>query len=168
MGNMPKHNLVEEVQSSIDGRLQIGDVLGLARQLTTASGLAFGFMLYIAVNYVKLSENYETGEMVGFILVSIALVSTATAIIILLLLPLLYAELSFPIGKKQTSQFYVWSRRFILCAIALLSVGIYSSVFFALSILLPDWAASVIAAIMFVIPLVVFELRRIGDPTEVA
>lgn len=168
MDDTPKHNLVEEVQSSIDARLHIGDLLGLARQLTTASGLAFGFMLYITVNYVSLSANYETEKMVGLTLVSIALISTATAIIVLLLLPLLYAELSFPVGKKQTLQFYVWGRKFILCAIALLAVGIYSSVFFALSILVPDWAASVIAAIMFVVPLIVFGLRRIGDSAEVA
>jgi len=168
MGDTPKHSLVEEVQSSIDARLHIGDLLGLARQLTTASGLAFGFMLYITVNYVSLSANYEHEKMVGEILVSIALISTATSIIVLLLLPLLYAELSFPVGEKQTLQFYVWGRKFILCAIALLSVGIYSSVFFALSILLPDWAASVIAAIIFVLPLIVFRLRRIGDLTEVA
>jgi len=168
MGSTPEHNLVEEVQSSIDARLQIGDVLGLARQLTTASGLAFAFILYITVNYVSLSVNYEEQKMVGSILVSIALVSTATALFILVLIPLLYARLSFPIGKKQTLQFYVWSRKFILCGIALLSVGIYSAVFFALSVLLPDLAAAVIATIIFVLPLIVFGLRRIGDPTELA
>ena len=136
MGDIPKHNLVEEVQPSIDARLHIADVLGLARQLTTASGLAFGFMLYITVNYLSLSANYQTPRTIGIPLVSIALVSTATAIIILLLLPLLYTQLSFPIGQKQTWQFYVWSRKFILWGIALLCVGIYSSVFFALSVLL--------------------------------
>jgi len=107
MGNTPKHNLVEDLQSTIDARsIQIGDVLGQARQLTTVSGLAFGFLLTIAANY-------EMQKMVGNILVSIALVSTATAIFISLL-PMPYIQLHSPIGKKQTLQFYVWSRKFIL------------------------------------------------------
>ena len=49
MGNKSEHSLVEELQSTIDAHgIQISDVLAQARQFTTVSGLAFGFLLTIA------------------------------------------------------------------------------------------------------------------------
>jgi ABC-type uncharacterized transport system permease subunit len=160
MGNTPEHSLVEDLQSTIDARgMQIGDVLGQARQLTTVSGLAFGFLLSIAANY-------EIRLTIGNVLVSIALVSTATAIFISLL-PLLYIQLSSPMDKKQTLQFYVWSRKFILWGVVPLAVGVYCAVLFALSRLFFR-ESSIIAAMILVLPLILYGLRRIGDPPELA
>jgi hypothetical protein len=156
MDNTQEHNLVEDLQSTIDALgIPIGDTLGQARQLTTVAGLAFGFLLSIAATPL-----YTLGR----VLISIALISTATAILISLL-PLLYIQLNFPLDKKQKLQFYVWSHKFLLCGIVPLSLGIYCAVFFALFVLI-SWFAPIVATSIFVIPFIVYGLRKIGDPTE--
>jgi len=101
MDNAPERSLAEELQSTIDAHgIQISDVLGQARQLTTVSGLAFGFLLSIASSHV-----FE--RILGRTLVSFALMSTACAILVFLL-PLLYTQLRFPMDRNQVLQFYVW------------------------------------------------------------
>jgi len=164
MGNTPEHNLVEEVQSSVDAHgLQISEVLAQARQFTTVSGLAFGFLLNIAASFGNVFP-----RVIGRSLICLALISTASAIFIFAL-PAIYIQISFPIDKKQTLHFYVWSHKFILCGIALLCLGMYSAVWFALDrLILLDWPAPILATGIFVIPLTVYRLRRIGDPTELA
>jgi len=164
MGNTPEHNPVEELQATIDAHgLQISEVLAQARQFTTVSGLAFGFLLNIAASFGSLFP-----RVVGRFLISLALISTASAIFIFAL-PAIYIQISFPIDKKQTLHFYVWSHKFILCGIALLCLGMYSAVWFALDrLILLDWPAPILATGIFVIPLTVYRLRRIGDPTELA
>jgi hypothetical protein len=158
MGNASEHSFVEDLQSSIDARgLQISDILAQARQLTTVSGLAFGFLLSIAASH-------EFERIIGRVLVSFALMSTATAIIVFLL-PLLYTQLRFPMGREQILKFCVWSHKFILCGIVLLFAGIYTAVWYALYLQL-DWPAPIVATGMFLVPLIIYRLRKIGDPTE--
>jgi hypothetical protein len=162
VGNTPEHSLVEDLQATIDARgIQISDVLGQARQLTTVSGLAFGFLLTIAAG----THVFE--REIGRVLLAVALVSTASAILIFIL-PLLYIHLSFPIDKKQILQFYVWSHKFILCGIVPLFVGIYCAVLYALDRIIGYPAAPIVATGMFALPLIVYGLRRIGDPIELA
>jgi hypothetical protein len=157
MGNASEHSLVEDLQSSIDARgLQISDILAQARQLTTVSGLAFGFQLAITS-----SHTFE--KIMGRALVSFALMSTASAIIVFLL-PLLYTQLRFPMGRTQILKFYVWSHKFILCGVVLLFAGLYTAVCYALYLQL-DWSAFIVATGMFLIPLIIYGLRKIGDPT---
>ena len=77
--------------------------------------------------------------------------------------------MNFPIDKKQTLHFYVWSHKFILCGIALLGFGMYAAVWFALDrLIVLDWPAPIVATGIFVIPLTVYRLRRIGGPKELA
>jgi len=157
VGNASEHSFVEDLQSSIDARgLQISDMLAQARQLTTVSGLAFGFLLSIASSQV-----FE--RIVGRALISFALMSTASAIIVFLL-PLLYTQLRFPMDRKQIFKFYVWSHKFILCGVVLLFAGIYTAVCYALYLQL-DWPAPIVATGMFLVPLIIYRLRKIGDPT---
>jgi hypothetical protein len=157
MSNASEHSLVEDLQSSIDERgLQISDILAQARQLTTVSGLAFGFLLSITSSHVFERE-------LGRVLVSFALMSTASAIVVFLL-PLLYTQLRFPMDRTQILKFYVWSHKFILCGVALLFAGIYTAVWYALYLQL-GWPAPIIATGMFLVPLIIYRLRKIGDPT---
>jgi len=164
MGNKSEHSLVEELQSTIDAHgIQISDVLAQARQFTTVSGLAFGFLLSIASGFAHVFE-----RVLGRALVSLALICTASALLIFAL-PAIYVQLSFPIDKKRILRFYVWSHKFILCGIALLCLGMYSAVWFALDrLILLDWPAPILATGIFVIPFTVYRLRRIGDPIELA
>ena len=163
MDNTQEHDLIEEVQSAVDARgLQMSEVLGQARQFTTVSGFAFGFLLNIAASYG--TDVYA--RTVGRILIIVALISTASAILIFAL-PALYTQIRFPIDRKQILRFYVWSHRFILCGIAFLSVGLYAAVWFALNrLILLDWPAPIIATSIFVIPFTVYRLRRVGGPIE--
>ncbi len=163
MDNVPEHDLVEDLQSTIDARsLQISDVLAQARQFTTVSGLAFGFLLNIA------AASPLFPRPIGRALVSLALISTASAILIFAL-PAIYIQIRFPIDKKQTLRFYVWSHKFLLCGVALLSLGMYAAVWFALDrLILFDWPTPIVATSIFVIPLAVYRLRRIGDPIGLA
>jgi len=162
--NKSEHSLVEELQSTVDARgIQISDVLGQARQFTTVSGLAFGFLLNIAASFGSLFP-----RLVGRSLISLALISTASAIFIFAL-PAIYIQMHFPIDKKQTLHFYVWSHKFILSGIALLCLGMYSAVWFALDrLIILDWPAPILATGIFVIPFTIYRLRRIGDPKELA
>jgi hypothetical protein len=89
--------------------------------------------------------------------------STASAIIVFLL-PLLYTQLRFPMGRTQILKFYVWSHKFILCGVVLLFAGLYTAVCYALYLQL-DWSAFIVATGMFLIPLIIYGLRKIGDPT---
>lgn len=163
MDNTPEHNLVEDLQSTIDARgIQISDVLAQARQFTTVSGLAFGFLLNIAASSPLFPRP------VGRILIALALVSTASAILIFAL-PAIYIQSRFPIDRKQILHFYVWSHKFILCGIVFLGLGMYSAVWFALDRLISlDWPAPILATGIFIIPFTVYRLRRIGDPKELA
>jgi hypothetical protein len=158
MGNTPEHGLAEELQSTIDAHgIQISDVLGQARQLTTVSGLAFGFLLSIA-------SSHAFERILGRTLISFALMSTACAIFVFLL-PLLYTQLRFPMDRSHVLQFYVWSHKFILCGFALLSAGMYSAVRYALYLQL-DWPAPIVATGIFLVPLIIFRLRKIGSRIE--
>jgi len=163
MDNKPEHNLIEEVQSSVDARgLQMSEVLGQSRQFTTVSGFAFGFLLNIAASYG--ADVYA--RTMGRILIIVALISTASAILIFAL-PAIYTQIRFPMDKKQILRFYVWSHRFILFGIVFLSLGLYAAVVFALNrLILLDWPAPVIATLVFVIPFTVYKLRRVGGPIE--
>jgi len=163
MGNTPEHSLIEDLQSTIDAHgLQISEVLGQARQFTTVSGLAFGFLLNIAASSPFFPRLF------GRSLISLALVSTASAILIFAL-PAIYVQIRFPIDKKQIMHFYVWSHKFILCGIVFLGLGMYSAVWFALDrLIIRDWPAPVLATGIFIIPFTVYRLRRIGDPKELA
>ncbi len=158
MGNAPEHSFVEDLQSSIDARgLQISDMLAQARQLTTVSGLAFGFLL-------SMTATHEFELTIGRVLISFALMSTASAIIVFIL-PLLYTQLRFPMGRKEILKFYVWSHEFILSGIVLLFAGIYTAVWGALYVAL-GWPAPIIATGMFLVPLIIYRLRRIGLQVE--
>lgn len=158
MDETPGHSFLEDIQSTHDvSGMRVSDVLGQAGQLITVSGLAFGFLLSLAVTHVF--ERY-----LGHVLIAFALMCTASAIIIFLL-PLLYIQLHFPIDKKQILHFYVWSHRFILCGIVLLITGIYSAVCVALYRLI-DWPAFIVATGILILPLTVYRLRGIGGPIE--
>ena len=165
MGNKPEHSLTEDQQSAIDAHgLQIGEVLGQARQFTTVSGLAFGFLLNIAASS---GGGQTVPRVIGRTLIALALVSTAAAILIFAL-PAIYTQIKFPMDKKHILRFYVWSHRFILCGIAFLSVGLYAAVWFALDkLILLDWPAPILATGIFIIPLTVYSLRKIGGPTKI-
>jgi len=139
--------------------MHISDVIDQAAQLMTVSGIAFAFLLDIAVTYA-----FKT--FVGDALVTFALMCTASAIIVFLL-PLLYIQLRFPIDKKQILYFYVWSHRFILCGTMLFVAGIYSSVCLAVYKLI-GWSALIIAAGVLLLPLIIYMLRGIGSPIELA
>jgi hypothetical protein len=166
MGNTPEHSLIEDLQSTIDAHgLQISEVLGQARQFTTVSGLAFGFLLNIAATS---GGEQAIPRVIGRTLISLALISTASAILIFAL-PAIYTQIRFPMDKKQILRFYVWSHRFILYGIVFLSVGLYSAVWFALDrLIILDWPAPILATGIFVIPLTVYRLRKIGGPIELA
>jgi hypothetical protein len=158
MRKTPGNSFLEDLKATHDeSGMRISDVLGQAGQLITVSGLVFGFLLSIAATHV-----FETP--IGEVLAAIALMCTGSAIIIFLL-PLIYIQSRFPIDKKQIIHFYVWSHRFILSGIALLVVGVYISVFFALYRLI-DWYAPIVAAGILVPPLIVYRLRRIRLPVE--
>jgi len=154
MGKTPGYSLLEDLQPTHDvSGVRVSDVPGHAGQLITVSGLAFGFLLSIAATHV-----FE--RFIGHVLVAFALMCTASAIIILLL-PLLYIHLHFPIDEKQIPHLYVWSHRFILCGFVLLVTGIYSAVCFALYRLI-DWPAFIVATGILILPLIVYRLREIG------
>ncbi len=158
MEKTPGDIFLEDLESTHDASgLHVSDIISQAGQLITVSGLAFGFLLSISV-----SQKFETT--IGEVLCTIALMCTASAIFVLLL-PQIYIHRRFPIDKKQILHFYVWSHRFILTGIVLLVVGIYFAVFFAL-IRLIDWFAPLVAAIIFVLPLIVYRLRRTGLSVE--
>jgi hypothetical protein len=158
MGNTPGHSFLEDLKATHEeSGMRISDVLGQAGQLITVSGLAFGFLLSIAATHV-----FE--KPIGEVLCAFALMCTGSAIVIFLL-PLLYIQTRFPIDKKQIMHFYVWSHRFILSGVVLLVAGIYSAIFFALYRLI-DWPAPIVAAVILVLPFVVYRLRRIGLPIE--
>ncbi len=163
MPNTPEHNLIDDLQSTIDAHgLQISEVLGQARQFTTVSGLAFGFLLSIATS----SGGGTVTRVIGRTLIALALISTASAILIFAL-PAIYTQIRFPMDKKHILRFYVWSHRFILSGIVFLSVGLYSAVWYALDrLILLDWPAPILATGIFVIPLTVYGLRKIGSPIE--
>ena len=164
MSNTPDHNFVEQLQSTIDARgLQISEVLAQARQFTTVSGLAFGFLLNIAASY---GGGEVFARLISRILIGLALISTASAILIFAL-PAIYIQIRFPMDKKQILRFYVWSHKFLLYGVVLLSVGMYAAVWFALDRLtLLDWPSPILATGIFIIPFTVYELRRMGSPIE--
>jgi predicted Na+-dependent transporter len=160
MDNTPKHNRVEDLQSTDDVRsIPTSDTIQQAELLATVSGLVFGFLTSIAVTY-------EFPSMIGRVLVAIALLLIATAIGIFLL-PLLYTQLNFPMDKQKKVQFHVWSRKFILCGLVPFILGNYCAVWLALSRLI-EWFAPIVATVIVIVPLTIYRLRRIGDQTELA
>ena len=159
MRKTPGHSYLEDLKATHDeSGMNISDVLeGQAGTLITVSGIAFGFLLSIAVTFVF--ENH-----IGEVLCAFALMCSGSSIIIFLL-PMLYIQLHFPIDKKQIMHFYVWSHRFILSGIVVLVAGVYIAISLALYRLV-DWFAPIVAAGILIPPLIIYRLRGIGLPKE--
>jgi hypothetical protein len=160
MDNASTNSPLEELQFTIEEHgVQISDILAEARQFTTVAGLTLGFLLAVSIAYSP-----QFPGVVRRALLVLALTCTASATLIFILPPL-YHHLRFPMDKKQILQFYWRSHKFILWGIVPLYAGIFFSVFLALYNVVGVYAV-ILAMGILIVPFIVYELRKIGDPKE--
>lgn len=161
MDNTLKGASSEEARFRIEEHdVRIGDILAEARAFSGVAGILFGFLLTVSIAYID-----RLPGIVGLVLLVLALASTASATLIFLLPPL-YHHLRFPMDRRQVAQFYWRSHKFLLWGIVPLYAGVYFSVLLALYNVIGAYAG-VLAAGIFVIPVIAYRLRKIGSPKEV-
>jgi len=149
----------EDIQRFEEHGVVIGDVLAEARLFTTVSGILFGFLLTASIAYTS-----QLPGIIQHILLLLALVCTASATL-MFILPPLYHHLRFPMDQKQRAQFFWRSHKFLVWGIVPLYAGVYFSVFLALYSLIGAYAV-ILATGILIVPVIAYELRKIGDPRE--
>ncbi len=160
MDNTPKNSRVEDTQSADDvSSIPTSDTIQWTELLATVSGLVFGFITSIAVTY-------EFPSVVGRVLVAVALLLIATAIGIFLL-PMVYALLHFPMDRQKKVRFHMLGRKFILLGLVPFFGSIYCAVWLSLFRLV-GLSAPIVAAVIVIVPVIIYRLGRIGDQTEFA